>query len=107
MQSGETYLQAAIRGMKEELGLENIEIKKLAKFRMNYGINDNEISELYEGIVDSNLVKFDSEEIDSIFYKSMDDLKKMLEADTANFCGWFVELLKLYWGEKRNMEVME
>src|SRR5690606_32035914 len=44
VQSGESFHQAAIRGMKEELGLEPIDIKKLAKFRMNYGIHDNEIS---------------------------------------------------------------
>lgn len=107
VQSGEDYLEAAIRGLKEEMGVENIQIKKIAKFQMNYGINDNEISELYEGIVESNDVKFDSEEIESISYVSMNELRKMLKEDESKFCYWFVEILKLYWGEKANMYRME
>lgn len=107
VQSGEDYLEAAIRGLKEEMGVENIQIKKLAKFRMNYGINDNEISELYEGIVEPNDVKFDSEEIESISYVSMNELRKMLKENESKFCYWFVEILKLYWGEKANMYRME
>ncbi|KXK14604.1 MAG: NUDIX family hydrolase [Chloroflexi bacterium OLB14] len=107
VQAGESYLDAAIRGMKEELGLENIQIKKVAKFRMNYGVNDNEISELYEGIVEATQVKFDTVEIDSIFYLSMNTLQKMLKENEKEFCGWFIELLKLYWGDNNvNMEIM-
>ncbi|HCR70982.1 MAG TPA: hypothetical protein DIW23_06030, partial [Anaerolineae bacterium] len=107
VQSGESYQQAAIRGLKEEMGVENIQIKKLAKFRMNYGINDNEISELYEGVVEPSDVKFDSEEIESVSYVSMDELRKMLKEDESKFCYWFVEILKMYWGEEAKMYRME
>jgi isopentenyl-diphosphate Delta-isomerase len=105
--AGESYAEAAIRGLKEEMGLENIEIKKLSKFKMNYGINDNEISELYEGLVDSNQVKFDPEEIESIDYVSMNELRLMLKEDESKFCYWFIQLLNLYWGEEANMYRME
>lgn len=107
VQAGESYLQAAIRGMKEEMGLENIKIKKLFKFRMNYGINDNEISELYEGLVDSKQVKFDPKEIESIAYVSMNELRQMLKEDESKFCDWFIQLLNLYWGKEAKMHRME
>lgn len=107
VQSGESFHQAAMRGMKEELGLENIEIKRLAKFRMNYGINDNEISELYKGIVEPRQIRIDSEEIDSIFYLSMNELQRIVKEYEEKFCSWFVELLKLYWDGKGKMYKME
>lgn len=107
VQAGEGYLDAAIRGLKEEIGVESIEIKKLSKFSMNYGINDNEISELYEGIVDASQVKFDPEEIETIYYVSMEELKQMLKDDESKFCYWFIQLLNLYWDGKGNMQVMQ
>ena len=52
VKAGESYFDAALRGMKEEMGVDGIEIDPLVTFRMNYGINDNEISRLFKGIVD-------------------------------------------------------
>src|SRR3972149_7014818 len=63
VKAGESYLDAAIRGMKEEIGVDEVEIKALVRFRMNYGVNDNEVSTLYKGAVDPNKVKFDQIEI--------------------------------------------
>jgi isopentenyl-diphosphate delta-isomerase type 1 len=96
VKAGESYLDAAIRGMKEEMGVDGIEIKELVKFRMNYGANDNEISVLYEGIVDPATVKFDPIEIEEINYYSVDELQEMIESGNVKFCGWFVELLNWY-----------
>ena len=96
VKAGESYLDAAIRGMKEEMGVDGIEIKELVKFRMNYGTNDNEISTLYEGIVDPATVKFDPIEIEKINYYSVDELQEMIESGNVKFCGWFVELLNWY-----------
>jgi isopentenyl-diphosphate Delta-isomerase len=103
VKTGESYLEAAVRGMKEEMGVEGIEIKPLVKFRMNYGVNDNEISTLYEGIVDPNKVKFDPIEIEEIYYFSMDELQEMINEGNVNFCGWFVELLNWYTGKSTKM----
>ena len=74
--------------MKEEMGVDGIEIKPLIKFRMKYGINDNEISVLYEGVVDPAEVRFDPVEIESLQYASMHELKKMMKIEETNFCGW-------------------
>jgi isopentenyl-diphosphate Delta-isomerase len=107
VKAGESYREAAIRGMKEELGLEGGEIERLTKFRMNYGVNDNEISELFQGIVEPGDVKFDPIEIETIAYLGMDELKRMLRDGNIKFCAWFVELLNLYLNGKGKMQVME
>src|SRR5688572_17064965 len=71
VKAGESYLEAAIRGMKEEMGVDGIELKPLIKIRMKYGVNDNEISVLYKDTIDPTRVKFDPVEIESIQYLGM------------------------------------
>ena len=39
-------------GLLEKLGVEHIPLTRLVQFEMNYGPNDNEFSELYEGVWD-------------------------------------------------------
>jgi isopentenyl-diphosphate delta-isomerase len=107
VKAGESYLEAAHRGLKEEMGVKGIALKELAKFRMNYGINDNEISVVYEGVVDPAQVQFDPVEIEAIQYLSMEELKKMLEQESAKLCLWFTELLNLYLRGKGKMEIMK
>ncbi len=106
VKAGEDYFEAAIRGMKEELGVTGIEIELLAKFRMNYGVNDNEISELYKGTINPIDVRFDPVEIESIAYINMDELKRMMTDEPETLCVWFVELLKLYFDGQGNMQML-
>jgi len=68
-------------------------------------VNDNEISTLYEGIVDPGKVKFDPIEIEEINYYKLDELQKMIEADNEKFCTWFVELLNWYSGKWSKMSL--
>jgi isopentenyl-diphosphate delta-isomerase len=105
VKAGESYLDAALRGMKEEMGVEGIEIKPLVKFRMNYGMNDNEISTLYEGLVDPAEAKFDPIEIEEINYYSVKELQEMIQGGNIKFCGWFVELLNWYLGRPAKMNL--
>jgi isopentenyl-diphosphate delta-isomerase len=105
VKAGESYLNAAIRGMREELGLEGIEIKPLVRFGMNYGFNDNEISTLFEGVVDPSKVKFDPVEIEEISYYNLNKLDEMINEDETNFCVWFVELLNWYFGRQSKLRL--
>ncbi len=105
VKAGESYLDAVMRGMKEEMGVDGIEIKSLVKFRMNYGINDNEISTLYEGVVDPIKVKFDPLEVEEINYYSVDELQEMIKEGNVKFCSWFVELLNWYLGKPTKMSL--
>lgn len=75
VQAGESYLEAAMRGMKEELGVEGIEIKPLGTIKMEYGPNDNEISRIYEGRVIPNQIRFDAVEISEIRYMSLEEIQ--------------------------------
>ncbi|MDP1779673.1 MAG: NUDIX domain-containing protein [Anaerolineales bacterium] len=105
VKAGESYLDAAMRGMKEELGVTGIEIHPLVTFRMNYGFNDNEISTLYEGVLDPDKVIFDPVEIEEVNYYSVDDLQEMIKEGNVKFCGWFVELLNWYLGKPAKMSL--
>ncbi len=105
VKAGESYRDAAIRGMKEEMGVDGIEIKLLVRFRMKYGVNDNEISTLYEGMVDPEKIKFDPIEIEEVNYYDLDELQKMIRDDKVKFCGWFVELLNWYLGKPAKMKL--
>lgn len=107
VKSGESYFSAAIRGMKEELGLTVPEIKPVVKFKMNYGINDNEISTLYEGMVDPEKVRFDLDEIEQITYLSADEIHEMMKDENIKFCGWFVDLMEWYWGNPAKLTVLK
>lgn len=95
VKAGESYLDAAMRGMREEMGVDEIEIKPLVKFKMNYGINDNEISVLYKGFVDPSKVKFDPIEIEQVAYYSIDEIKEMMKSESI-FCGWFIQIMNWY-----------
>lgn len=107
VKAGEVYFDAAIRGIKEEMGITDIEIKPIVKFKMNYGINDNEISTLYEGMVDPEKVSFDLDEIEQIAYHSADEIHEMMKEENIKFCGWFVDLMKWYWGNPAQLTVLK
>jgi isopentenyl-diphosphate delta-isomerase type 1 len=106
VQAGENYLNAAIRGLKEELGIENVELRQLVKFKMNYGINDNEISVIYEGKIESQQINFDRVEIEEIFYMNMDEIKEKTQTDKSLFCNWFVQMMNWYFEKETRLTVL-
>lgn len=107
VKAGESYLDAAVRGMKEELGVTGIRIHPLVTFRMNYGLNDNEISTLYEGVIDPDKVKFDPVEIEEVGYHSINELMDMMKDGDLKFCGWFLEILNWYLKKPANLKVLD
>jgi isopentenyldiphosphate isomerase len=108
VKAGESYLEAAVRGMREEMGVDGLELQPLFKLRMEYGINDNEISLLYEGTVDPARVKFDPVEIESIQYLSRDEVDELMGKQPAAFCGWFLELWRAHKNEPtQQLQVLE
>jgi len=105
VKAGEDYYTAAVRGLKEEMGVEGIEIEPLVKFKMNYGPNDNEISELYQGIVDPSVVRFDPVEIERIDCYSLPELQKLMGSEKHNLSYWFEQILQWYLGEPSAVQV--
>ena len=92
VKAGESYYDAALRGLAEELGVENIEIQPLIKFKMNYGPNDNEISTIFKGIVDPEQVHFDPEEIERVDVYLIEELQTLLEQKPNIFSYWFEQI---------------
>ena len=92
----------------EELGVTDAEeIRPLVKFKMNYGLNDNEISELYEGIVDPATVNFDPVEIERIDYYNMTELQELMRRKKSNFSYWFEQILHWYLGNPSALEILK
>jgi isopentenyl-diphosphate delta-isomerase type 1 len=102
----ESYRDGAMRGLREELGLEQIPLRRLVQFRMNYGPNDNMINELYEGVCDDEPFNINQHEIEQIAYYTIPEIEAMMALGQAPFTSWFVQLLRWYTGKPVNMQVL-
>lgn len=107
VKSGESYLEAAMRGMKEEMGVDGVKIKPLVTIKMEYGPNDNEISQIFEGYINPKNVRFDPIEIEEIHYFSPDEIREMMENRKAIFCPWFVEIMNWYFHKPTKLIVLK
>ena len=107
VQAGEDYLTAALRGMREEMGLERVHLQPVITFRMNYGPNDNEVSRLFQGFVDPALVKFDTAEIEQIAYYSLTELLEQMENGEEAFCRWFIQIMRWATGKPSELNVLK
>jgi isopentenyldiphosphate isomerase len=106
IKAGESYDDAAIRGMKEELGIGKIEVQPVVKFKMNYGPNDNEISMVYRGEVDPAMVRFDPVEIEKVDCPGLDELQNLIENSGEVVCGWFVQMIRWSQGKDSELQVL-
>ena len=105
LEVGEKYEAAAIRGLIEELKISNVALKKLLIFKMNYGPNDNMISELYECHYDDTPQR-DEYEIQSLETHSLSEIKEMLPREEYKFAPWTREILKWYLRFPSQVEVI-
>ena len=106
IKAGEGYLEAAMRGMKEEMGVEGIDLEPLVTIKMEYGPNDNEISRIYQGKVNPEQVRFDPVEISEVSYMSLDEIKAGIVNEEGKFCGWFVEIMNWYFQKPTKLTVL-
>ena len=107
VKAGEEYHQAAARGLQEELGISQVQIKELVKFKMEYGTNDFEICLLYEGYIDPTLIRFDPIEVEGIVYYTRAELEALIESDAEGFSAWFVQLLRWYVDKPSELDVID
>lgn len=104
VKAGEDYMTAAQRGLKEELGLEGVDLKPVVKFKMNYAPNDNEISELFQGkLVDPARVHFDPVEVKSVGYAELGELQSWLDQGVRPFSKWMAQMLR--WAARKSNEM--
>lgn len=106
LKPGEDYRKGAIRGLSEELGVEQVPLKRLIQFRMNYGPNDNMISELYEGTIDLKSIKINQHEIEQLVCNTLAEHEEMRKAGDMAFSPWFTQLLRWYTGQPFELHIM-
>ena len=105
LEEGEKYEAAAIRGLREELKITGIGLKRLLGFRMNYGPNDNMISELYECHYDGT-TQIDKHETQSLETFSLGKIEEILSENKGKFAPWTREILKWYLRLPSRVEVL-
>ncbi len=107
VKAGESYREAAMRGLKEEMGVEGIEINLLGKIQMEYGPNDNEISVIYEGKIQPGQVRFDPEEISEVRFMRLDEIRAGIDNAKETYCAWFVEIMNWYSGKPAKLKTLQ
>ncbi|MGB0387849.1 MAG: NUDIX hydrolase [Ardenticatenaceae bacterium] len=106
LQVGESYFDGAIRGLQEELGLQPLPLRRLLQFKMNYGPNDNMISELYEAVCHDQSLTIDLRETEEIAYHTIPEIEEMMTSGQVPFAPWFVQLFRWYIGKPAKMDVI-
>ncbi len=104
LKPGESYLEGAIRGLKEELGVEGISLTRLLQFKLIYGPNDNEFSEVYKGILDGITVTIDPHEVDEIGFYTIPELEEIMAKGKLPIAPWFIQLIRWYTGKSTGMD---
>ena len=97
VQSGEDFEEAAIRGLKEEPGIEGVVVERLLRFRLVYGPGDEKISELFKCSYDGPLSP-DEGEVGSVEFLSLERVKEMVVGEAGSFSLWAREILRWYFG---------
>jgi len=106
---GESYLDGAIRGLREELGVGQVHLSRLLQLRMNYGPHDNMINELYEGVCDvddNEPLTINRHEIQQIVYHTIPEIEEMMALGQVPFTSWFVQLHRWHTGKPVDMQVI-
>ena len=94
----ETYLEAAERRLKEELGIETpltYRFNFLYKADVGQNLWEHELDHVFTGNFEGEF-KLNEDEVSEVRYISIDDLDKEMSANPENFTEWFKIILKEY-----------
>lgn len=95
---GETYMEAAQRRLKEELGIETpitYRFNFLYKAEVGQNLWEHELDHVFTGNFEGEF-KLNEEEVSEVRYISIDELDKEMSANPENFTEWFKIILKEY-----------
>jgi isopentenyl-diphosphate delta-isomerase len=105
VKSNEDYIDAAFRGVKEELGITDISLEPLIKFKLQKDPHESVISVLYRGIHDGELHQSE-DEIQHTHFAPLDKVKEEAKTNPENFSPWTREIIKWYVGQPSAVEVV-
>jgi isopentenyldiphosphate isomerase len=100
---GETYDEAAHRGLKEELKIDNPTLKQIGVFKIDCGPTDKMISAVYECLHDGEIHP-NKDEITDIKFKTIQEVKEMLRTKIDRFAPWTREILKHYFHQPSTIQ---
>ena len=95
---GETYMEAAQRRLKEELGIETpitYRFNFLYKADVGQNLWEHELDHVFTGNFEGEF-KLNEDEVSEVRYISIDELDKEMSANPENFTEWFKIFLKEY-----------
>jgi isopentenyl-diphosphate Delta-isomerase len=91
---GETHVEAAHRGLSEELGLTGIDLQALGGERHlrnaipEQGIRDNEFQQVFKGVYEGKM-RLDPEEVSEVRLFSIAQLSFLIKQQPEIFTPWF------------------
>jgi isopentenyldiphosphate isomerase len=98
----ESYLEAAKRELKEELGVVGVELEQVGSGRSNEVYSSDEGHRVHVFQVfkcTANPVKLQEDEVQNVYWADPKKvLKEMTEDKSLKYCGGFRESLKIYLG---------
>jgi len=98
---GETHVEAAHRGLREELGISAIKLEPLGEERRlcteipEKGIRDNELQQVFKGVYEGNM-HLDPKEVSEIRLLTLEHLVAKIEQEPETFTPWFENDLVTY-----------
>lgn len=92
--SGEDYYQAAKRGLKEELGIKDVELAELGKLTPKDGVSC--FMKVYELEYNKEISNYDKVGIDKLYWCDLAKVRQMISEDKNKFKGDFAEVLERY-----------
>jgi len=93
VQAGEDYYDAAVRGLKEELGIVDQKLVELGKITPKEGVNC--FMKVYKLTYDRGIKNYDKKGIDDLFWYDLATIKKMVKKDKSKFKEDFPIVLEL------------
>ena len=94
----ETYLEAAKRRLREELGIETALTPKfnfIYKADVGQNLWEHELDHVFTGNFQGNF-KLNEDEVSEVRYISMEELDREMTENPGNFTQWFKIILKEY-----------
>ena len=95
---GESYKEAALRRLSEELGIDTqIEEKFFFIYKADVGGNlwEHELDHVFTGLYEGDF-NLNQEEVSEVRYISIENLEKEISENPENFTEWFKIILKEY-----------
>jgi len=92
--AGEDYYDAAIRGLKEELGIENPKLIELGKLTPRDGVSC--FMKVYQLNYDGKIKNYDKKGIDKLFWYDLEKIKEIIKRDKSKLKEDFPIVLDWY-----------